>query len=271
MNVRPAAVAGSFYPADPVALRQQLQALLAARAHRRRAVAKPRALIVPHAGYRYSGATAAAAYACLHADDYRQVLLLGPAHRVPLRGMAFPAADAFTTPLGAVPIAPYARALLQRFPYVQIDDDAHAEEHALEVQLPFLQACLGQFELLPLLVGECPAAQVAAVIETLWDVDTLLVLSSDLSHFHPDQEARERDENTIAQILALAPTLTPEQACGAMPLNGLLHVLQRHPQQHPQQNAQQHTGQLQLLAADNSGDHGGPRQRVVGYASFRLD
>ena len=270
MNVRPAAVAGSFYPADPIALRQQLQSLLATRARQHGERVKPRALIVPHAGYRYSGATAAAAYACLHADDYRRVLLLGPAHRVLLRGMVFPSAEAFTTPLGNVPVAAYARALLQPFSYVQIDDEAHAGEHALEVQLPFLQACLGQFELLPLVVGDCPPAQVAAVIETLWDADTLLLISTDLSHFHADADARERDSKTIDQILALAPTLTPEQACGAMPLNGLLYSLRQSPSP-TSANQPRQAASLQLLAADNSGDHGGPRQRVVGYASFRLD
>lgn len=256
MNTRPAAVAGTFYPAEADDLRQTLQALLpASRADRD----KPRALIVPHAGYRYSGAVAAAAYAELRTGDYAKVLLLGPAHRVWLRGMALPTAQRFQTPLGDVAIATDAAARLAAFAAVQYSDAAHADEHSLEVQLPFLQNQLGEFALVPLLVGECPPTQVAEVIDTLLDEQMLLVVSTDLSHFHPYREAQALDARTIAHILARTPTLLPEQACGAMPLNGFLLWLQ------------QHGGDLQLLAHDNSGDHGGPADRVVGYASFRLD
>lgn len=256
MNVRPAAVAGQFYPADPPALRLQLQSLLATRPP---VVMKPRALIVPHAGYRYSGKVAGAAYAQLQPDDYRRVLLLGPAHRVWLRGIAFPEATAFATPLGPVPIVSTAAAVLRQFPFVEISDLPHAEEHALEVQLPFLQASLGSFELIPLVVGDCSPAQVAQVIAALVDADTLIVISTDLSHFHAYAEAQQLDQTTVEQILAGSTMLTTEQACGAMPLNGYLRYLRTHP------------ASLSLIAADNSGDHGGPVQRVVGYASFRAD
>lgn len=256
MNIRPTAVAGQFYPADPPALRQQLQGLLAKHPDR---TGKPRALIVPHAGYRYSGKVAGAAYATLQADDYRRVLLLGPAHRVWLRGIAFPEAQAFATPLGTVPIVSAAAVVLRQFAFVEISDLPHAEEHALEVQLPFLQASLGSFELIPLVVGDCAPAQVAEVIAALVDAETLVVISTDLSHFHPYADAQQRDQITIGQILAGDTHLEPEQACGAMPLNGYLHYLRRHP------------ARLSLIAADNSGDHGGPVQRVVGYASFRVD
>lgn len=256
MSTRPAAVAGSFYPADADVLRQTLQGMLRATPA---SLDKPRALIVPHAGYRYSGAVAAAAYAQLRPGDYAKVLLLGSAHRVWLRGMALPCAQRFRTPLGEIAIAADAVSKLAACATVQHSDAAHADEHSLEVQLPFLQFQLGEFGLIPLLVGDCPPVQVAEVIETLLDEQTLLVVSTDLSHFHPYREAQALDAQTISRILAQTPTLEPEQACGAMPLNGFLRWLQ------------QHGGVLQLLAHDNSGDHGGPVERVVGYASFRMD
>ena len=255
MNVRPAAVAGYFYPADPSGLQQQLASLMPAPETASR---KPRALIVPHAGYRYSGAIAGAAYAAMQPGDYRRVLLLGPAHRVLLRGIAVPTVSAFSTPLGTVPLATQRLQKLSSLTFVQQRDDAHAEEHALEVQLPFLQRQLGAFDLLPLVVGDCDPEQVADVIERLVDDDTLVVISTDLSHFHPQAQARGLDAETIAEIEAAVPDLQPEQACGAMPLNGYLHYLNR--QSRPV-----------LLRAGNSGDVGGPRDRVVGYASFRVD
>ncbi len=271
MNVRPAAVAGQFYPDDPVVLNQTMEVLLQAvpahtrttqiRSRQRMQSAiganKPRALIVPHAGYQYSGTVAAAAYAGLQPGDYRRVLLLGPAHRVLLHGMALPEADAFATPLGLVPIAQAARQQLLALPQVSESARAHAQEHSLEVQLPFLQHQLGNFELIPLLVGDCSPSLVAAAIQVVHDDDTLLIVSTDLSHFHSEAEAHQLDGNTIAQILSGTTKLVPEQACGAIPLNGLL------------QYCGQQVSALQLLANETSADHGGPRNRVVGYASFR--
>lgn len=259
MNVRPAAVAGQFYPADPAVLNQTLERLLQAvlLTRGRMVVDKPRALIVPHAGYQYSGSVAAMAYAALRPGDYSRVLLLGPAHRVALRGLALPDAKAFVTPLGQVPIDATACRQLLALPEVSVRSDAHEFEHALEVQLPFLQHQLGRFELIPVVVGDCAPEDVAAVIRAVLDDKTLLVISTDLSHFHPEAEAHQLDADTVRKILAGDATIEPEQACGAMPLNGFLQYCGRD------------LSELQLLAAETSADHGGPRARVVGYASFR--
>lgn len=261
MNVRPAAVAGYFYPDDASELQAELSNLMPSATS---VVGRPRALIVPHAGYRYSGAIAGAAYASLQPGMFSRVLLLGPAHRVALRGIAIPSHAAFATPLGQIPLDRSRLDSLRSLPFVRERDDAHADEHALEVQLPFLQQQLGAFQLLPLVVGDCAPEQVAAVIEQLADADTLIVLSTDLSHFHPDAEARRLDAATIAHIEHAEPVLAPEQACGAMPLNGLLHYLNAH------QHGNEVLSKPMLVCAGNSGDRGGPRDRVVGYASFHI-
>lgn len=251
------AVAGLFYPADPTALRRDLVHLLED-AGAAASESPPKALIVPHAGYVYSGATAARAYAQLaRFTGVERVVLLGPAHRVPLRGIAMPTSVAFDTPLGPVPIDRDAAAAIAGMAQVVVDDHAHAGEHSLEVHLPFLQQLLGGFSVLPLVVGSASTEDVAAVIERVWgDRSTLIVVSSDLSHYLPYDDAQRIDRATVETMLQLEPTLTHEQACGATPVNGLLAVARRRQLR------------AQLLDLRNSGDTAGSRDRVVGYAAL---
>lgn len=257
-SIRPAAVAGQFYPADPRALRAQLDSLIAA-AEPLDLERPPKALIVPHAGYIYSGAVAAYAYAALAPlrQRIRRVVLLGPAHRMHVPGFALPAAQALATPLGVVPVARADWQALQCRSDVVVDDRPHAFEHCLEVQLPFLQSTLERFELVPLLVGGASDEAVADVLGALWGgSETLIVISSDLSHYHPYRDARHLDHATVDQILHLRSGLDHEQACGATPINGLLHLARRH-----------HLAPT-LLDLRNSGDTAGDRSSVVGYASI---
>ena len=257
--VRPAAVAGVFYPASPVALAAEVRAYLEPTAALAEAAMRPKALIVPHAGYMYSGATAAAAYRRLAAgcESIERVVLLGPAHRVALRGLAVPSVDSFATPLGEVEVdrALVARALT--LPQVTESDRAHESEHSLEVQLPFLQILLRSFRLVPIAVGDATAAQVAEVIELLrGGPETLIVVSSDLSHYHSYDKARALDRSSAQTVLTLSPTLGLSQACGALPINGLVTV------------ARQRGLRPELLDLRNSGDTAGDKFRVVGYGSF---
>jgi len=257
-TIRPAAVAGLFYPDNPIELKRTVADLLA---HAGAGAARPapKALIVPHAGYIYSGAVAASAYSALTdlRGRIRRVVLLGPTHRVPVRGLALPEAERFATPLGDVPLDCAGMQALAGLPQVVRSAAAHQMEHSLEVQLPFLQQVLGDFHLLPLAVGDASAAEVAEVLEQVWGGDeTLIVISSDLSHFLPDALARQVDGETVKAILALNPHLNHEQACGATPVNGLLLAAQRHG--------------LHPVALDvrNSSDTAGDPERVVGYAAF---
>lgn len=255
--IRPPAVAGLFYPADRGELSHTLAALLDAAAEPARR--PPKAIIAPHAGYMYSGPVAASAYALIKPlrDRIRRVVLLGPAHRVALRGLAVPAARAFRTPLGDLRIDADALAALRDLPQVVVSDRAHADEHSLEVHLPFLQTVLGDFGLLPLVVGDATPEEVAQVIERLWGgEETLIVVSSDLSHYHRYAEAQRLDLETAGAIAGLHADLDPEQACGACPVNGLNLVAQRR------------SLQPVLLDLRNSGDTAGDRSRVVGYAAF---
>ena len=256
--IRPAAVAGMFYPDNPAVLRQTLADLLA-NAPAADAPHAPKALIVPHAGYIYSGAVAASAYARLAELRGRisRVVLLGPTHRVYVRGLALPGVERFATPLGEIQLDREAMQGIADLPQVTTSTAAHQMEHSLEVQLPFLQQVLGDFLLLPLAVGEATADEVAAVLEQVWGGDeTLIVISSDLSHFLPDAVARKVDGATVDAILALDPHLSHEQACGATPVNGLLVAARRHGL-HPM-----------ALDVGNSSDTAGDPERVVGYAAF---
>jgi AmmeMemoRadiSam system protein B/AmmeMemoRadiSam system protein A len=260
-TIRPAAVAGLFYPDDPITLRRTVADLLE-QARVPASPSLPKALIVPHAGYIYSGAVAASAYARLEGlrGRIRRVVLLGPTHRVYVRGLALPEAERFATPLGEVPLDRDGMRQLGALPQVVRSAAAHAQEHSLEVQLPFLQQALGDFQLLPLAVGEATAADVAAVLEAVWGGDeTLIVISSDLSHFLPDAIARQVDGGTVDAILALDSHLSHEQACGATPINGLLLAARRHG--------------LHPVALDvcNSSDTAGDPERVVGYAAFAFE
>jgi AmmeMemoRadiSam system protein B/AmmeMemoRadiSam system protein A len=260
-TVRPAAVAGAFYPGDPRTLSAQLGQFLQGPAEPAAAGYALKAVIVPHAGYIYSGAVAARAYDALAAarDRVRRVVLLGPVHRVPVRGLALPAADWFETPLGRIPVDAAALRALAGLPQVVTSSAAHALEHSLEVQLPFLQKVLGEFSIVPLAVGDAGVAEVAQVIERLWGgPETVFVLSTDLSHYHSYEEARRIDGATLARIASLASDLDHDEACGATPLNGLLKV------------ARDRGLSIRPLAACNSGDTAGDRGRVVGYSSFAL-
>ena len=258
---RPAAVAGMFYPAGELALAREVDRLLDGVAPGEAARA-PKLLVVPHAGYVYSGAVAAQAYALLAPwrEQIRRVVLLGPTHRVAVRGIAVPTVSAFQTPLGPVALDTEALARLCELPQVAPDDDVHAQEHSLEVQLPFLQRSLGAFELLPLAVGDVSAAEVAQVLERAWGGDeTLIVVSTDLSHYLAYAEARAKDRATVERILRLDATLDHRQACGATPLAGALLA------------ARAHGLAPRLLDLRNSGDTAGDRSRVVGYCALAFE
>jgi MEMO1 family protein len=265
IRTRPAAVAGSFYPEDAASLRQAVAGHLGRVAAADGAPhAAPKLLVVPHAGYVYSGDVAASAYALLAPlrGRIRRVVLLGPTHRVAVQGLVAPQVDAFATPLGSVPVDAAALALIAELPQVQHSDRPHALEHSLEVQLPFLQTVLGDgFSLLPLAVGQAWPAEVDEVLERLWGGDeTLIVVSSDLSHYLPYEQARRRDRATVQRMVEMAGELRGDEACGAMPLNGALRAARRH-------------GLLpRLLDLRNSADTaGGDRSRVVGYAALAFE
>ena len=249
-----------FYPEAPTELAAIVHGCLDAAAARPAASARtPKALIVPHAGYVYSGTTAAAAYARLAParDKIRRVVLFGPTHRVPVRGLALSSAGAFATPLGNVGIDRGAAKTALDLPQVHASDAAHAFEHSLEVQLPFLQVVLDAFEIVPFAVGNAMPEEVAEVIEALWGgPETMIVVSSDLSHYRRYAEAQAIDRATADAILGLWPGLDHDQACGATPVNGLML------------SARARGLTAELLDLCNSGDTAGDRSCVVGYASF---
>jgi AmmeMemoRadiSam system protein B len=259
VNVRPAAVAGLFYPEHPRELAETVDGLLRdARADTPPpAATPPRALIAPHAGYVYSGPIAARAYATIAPDaPIRRVAIVGPAHRVHLRGMALPSADAFATPLGDVALADCDEVAGRRG--VVIDDGAHRDEHCIEVQLPFLQRVLASFEIVPIVVGQCEADLVAQVL-TLMSSDpaTLVVISSDLSHYETYASASRHDNETAAAILdGRGEAIGPYDACGAYAIRGLLD------------SARDAALAPELLDLRSSGDTAGGHDRVVGYGAF---
>jgi AmmeMemoRadiSam system protein B len=260
-KIRPPAVAGSFYPRDPQRLRADVKDLLAA-VTVDVGPAAPLAVIAPHAGYVYSGPVAAAAFAGLRgsASRIRRVAVIGPAHYVPVRGIAVPTADAFDTPLGRVPVDRDALAAIADLGHVAADDRAHAPEHALEVELPFLQTVLGDFALVPLLVGDAQPLEVAEVLARLWDgPETLIVVSSDLSHYLDYATAQRRDAATAAAIERHDwSQLGPQDACGFLPVAGLLI------------EAQRRGLSARRLALCNSGDTAGARDSVVGYGAWAV-
>lgn len=264
MSSRQAAVAGAFYPGDAGVLQHDVDALLAdAKGRIAGPVSAPKAIIAPHAGYVYSGAVAASAYARVAEgrDRIRRVILLGPSHRVPFRGFALPSVDAFDTPLGPVKLDREAIDRLAERSDAEIRDDAHAHEHSLEVHLPFLQRVLGDFALVPVVVGDALPEQVADLLESVWGgEETLVVVSTDLSHFHDYETARRIDGDTAQRIgLLKAGSFGPEQACGSRPVNGLLRL------------AAKLGLRITELDVRNSGDTAGPRDRVVGYGSWALE
>lgn len=256
-TIRQPAVAGMFYPADPRSLRADIDSYLAEAA--RDAGPAPKALIAPHAGYIYSGPVAGHAYARLRAaaDRITRVVLMAPAHRWPFEGLAIPEADEFQTPLGRVAVDRSALMAVVDLPQVQHLDAAFDGEHALEVHLPFLQTVLHRFRIVPFVVGEASAAEVAEVLERLWGGDeTLIVVSSDLSHYLDYDSAKARDARTTRQIEALEPSVGYHDACGRNPVNGLLTVARRRGLT------------VETVDLRNSGDTAGPRDRVVGYGAY---
>lgn len=260
-SVRPAAVAGTFYPGNAPQLALEIAELLDGVENFEPRLGFPKALIVPHAGYLYSGPVAARAYDELAAARgvVKRVVLIGPSHFVAGRGLALPECEAFETPLGRIRLDAAAIASLADLKQVVRSSVAHAQEHSLEVQLPFLQKVLGDFTLVPIAAGSALTEEVVAVIERLWGgPETLFVISTDLSHYHPYEDARRIDGATLARIEAFASDLSYEEACGATGLNGLLAF------------ARAKGLSIERLAACNSGDTAGSRERVVGYASFAL-
>ncbi len=257
--IRPAAVAGRFYPDNPGELEASVRGYLAAA---KSAQSAPKAIIAPHAGYIYSGAVAASAYAALASarGKIARVVLLGPCHRIPVRGLALSGADAFATPLGNVPLDKKACAELAILPQIETFDASHAQEHSLEVHLPFLQVALGHFTLVPLAVGDATEAEVAQVLERVWGgAETLIVVSSDLSHYLSYDRARELDAATCEAIERLdGAAIGRDQACGRVPVRGLLALARKKG--------------LRVVTADlrNSGDTAGPRDQVVGYGAWLL-
>ncbi len=258
-RIRQPAVAGMFYPERS----GELAAVVAAHLEQGRDdPRRPLALIVPHAGLVYSGPVAGAGYRLL--KPYRaaidRVVMIGPAHRVALAGIAVPTVDTFATPLGEVPLDRALIGELLALPGVVESDEAHQWEHCLEVQLPFLQNVLDEFSIVPLVVGRAAAAEVGAVLNAGWraDASTLLLVSSDLSHYLSYDQARRIDRDTADRVLARRQDLVGEQACGCHAINGLMHL------------AEQADWRVELLDLRNSGDTAGPRDRVVGYASFAL-
>jgi MEMO1 family protein len=257
-KVRPPAVAGRFYPSNPVELRRLITDLLAEVPPATGPA--PKALIAPHAGYVYSGPIAASAYAQLipARSQIKRVVLLGPSHYVALIGLATASADAFATPLGMVPVDIEAVREVRLLPQVRELDEAHAQEHSLEVQLPFLQCVLDDFTLVPLAVGDATPDEISQVLDLLWDgAETCFVISSDLSHYQDSQTAQRLDHATAKAIEALKPDgIGEERACGRMPICGLL------------QSARQHGLRAHTIDLRSSGDTAGPRDRVVGYGAF---
>ena len=259
--IRPSAVAGTFYPADAGRLRAVVEDYLAA-AEGSPAAGTPKAVIAPHAGYVYSGPVAGHAFGSLGeaAAAIRRAVVIGPAHFVPFRGIALPNAEAFRTPLGDVPLDGHATGAIRDLPQVHLADVPHQPEHALEVELPFLQMLLADFALVPLLVGDVMPEEVAQVLERLWrGPETLLVISSDLSHYEAYERARAHDAATAAAIERLeGVSLGPRDACGYLPIAGLLVEAGRRGMQ------------AVRLDLRNSGDTAGGKDQVVGYGAWAL-
>jgi AmmeMemoRadiSam system protein B len=259
MNRQPA-VAGSFYPANP----QQLQSMLTQYLQTAETDAPtPKAIIAPHAGYIYSGEIAATAYARLKKAHalIKRVVIIGPSHRVGFQGLAVSQATHFITPLGAIPVDSNAVQTIARLPFVQYIEQAHSHEHSLEVQLPFLQAVLDDFSIVPIVAGDASPEQVSQVLAALWGgTETLIIISSDLSHYHDYQTAQQLDKATSAAIENLQyEKLNFESACGRIPISGLLKL------------ARDHALTIKNIDLRNSGDTAGDKQRVVGYGAYIID
>jgi len=257
-EIRPATVAGLFYPGSSRELLPMVEGFLAAAAGSE-PNQSPKAVIAPHAGFIYSGPIAGSAFRCFAGDapQIRRIILMGPAHRLPVRGVALAGQEAFETPLGKVPVDSEMVGQISDMPQVSVNPAAHAPEHCLEVELPFLQQVLGEFSILPLLVSSATAEEIAEVLERLWGgPETRIVISSDLSHYLTYETARQTDRETAQQVVELDGRLEEHRACGAVAINGLMEAARRH-------------GLIpRLLDLRNSGDTAGDRTRVVGYGAF---
>ncbi|NOQ35782.1 MAG: AmmeMemoRadiSam system protein B [Methylococcaceae bacterium] len=258
--IRQPAVAGAFYPANP----QKLQAMLDSYLQPVEATkTSPKAMIVPHAGYIYSGAIAASAYGRLkpNRETISRVVLLGPSHRVGFKGLAISHAEFFNTPLGDIPLDTSAIEKLSHYPFVEYIDKAHYLEHSLEVQLPFLQTTLEKFSLIPIVAGDCPPEQVEQVLECFYgQEDTLIVVSSDLSHYHDYATAKQLDQETSEKIENLDyKKLDEDSACGRVPVRGLLAL------------AEKKLLKIKTIDLRNSGDTAGDKKRVVGYGAYVIE
>lgn len=259
-RVQPAVVAGMFYPADPDQLRADVKHYLAQAG--RKSASPPKALIAPHAGYIYSGPVAGNAYAQLasQSDTITRVVILAPAHRVAFAGIAYASAAVFRTPLGDIEVDREALRSIAGLPQLQQRDDAFRNEHSIEVHLPFLQETLTGFKIVPLLVGDATPSQVDEVLESLWGgSETLILISSDLSHYLSYDAARKMDREATSAIESLNPeALAYHHACGRIPVGGLLLAARRH------------RLQVETLDLRSSGDTAGSRDRVVGYGAYAL-
>lgn len=259
MNRQPA-VAGFFYPADPGQLSAMVEQFLMPIPYSSKV---PKAIIVPHAGYPYSGPIAATAYARLQGatDRITRVVLIGPSHRLAFKGIAVSHADAFDTPLGSVPVDKQSVQLITQLPFVGFLEQAHAQEHSLEVHLPFLQTILDEFEIVPIVTGDASADQVSQVVECLWGgEETLVVVSSDLSHYHDYTTAQQLDLATSQSIEELSyEKLDFESACGRVPVSGLLKLVR------------DKKLSIKMIDLRNSGDTAGDKTRVVGYGAYVVD
>ncbi len=256
-TVRAPAVAGLFYPGEAHELRMMIRSFL----KETKTVGQvPKAIIVPHAGYIYSGSVAAHVYARLipASETIHKIVLLGPSHRIPVRGLAASRMTHFITPLGPIPVDQPAIETIIALPQVSIVEQAHEQEHSLEVQLPFLQQVLSDFSIIPLVVGDASFDQVGEVLDKLWGgEETLIVISSDLSHYHDYETAQRMDQLTSQAIENLSPEeIDYEQACGRIPVNGLLHVARRRGLH------------AQTVDLRNSGDTAGSKSQVVGYGAY---
>jgi AmmeMemoRadiSam system protein B len=259
MNRQPA-VAGTFYPANPQQLHQMLDYFLS---DAETAEKVPKAIIVPHAGYIYSGPVAATAYARLKKahDLIKRVVIIGPSHRVAFKGLALSRAQTFTTPLGSVLVDQEAVQVLAQLPFVEYLEQAHTHEHSLEVHLPFLQEMLDDFKIIPLVAGEASPEQVSRVIDILWGgEETLIVISSDLSHYHAYETAQQLDKLTSDAIEQLQyEQLAFDSACGKVPVSGLLKL------------AREKSLTVKTIDLRNSGDTAGDKNRVVGYGAYVIE
>lgn len=259
-KVRPAAFAGTFYPSDATELRQLVRYCIANGVPDKH-FTPAKAFLLPHAGYIYSGPVAGTGYRCLAQERsvVRRIILLGPSHRMSFKGLAVTHASAMATPMGEVPVDDAAVTKALELPFVELVEAAHEREHSLEVHLPFLQAALDWFSVVPLVVGDASEDKVSAALELLWGgAETRIIVSSDLSHYHDHATAQQLDRATAERITRLEP-VTTQQACGANALNGLLH------------STRTHGLRPRVLDLRNSGDTAGDKSRVVGYGAVAFE